>query len=927
MYQNQNLLGNDEQFYLDNIKEHIFQAVKNNINKNNILDFMHDLIKELLTAHYISSVEIHLNWRSSRILAGYGQRTKLGEFRIELTDLKNLLFDNCTVYHTKREPRTTNIFPEIKVPITIYNSDFGELKINLKKFPKHSRHDGTNQQLKAGLLDLKLESLLDKLNSEKIKEENLNQIESIQCLKEQISALSKELYTVTAISANLHPKISIKNFIEKSLKKLNEIFKCSIMALFIYNEEYSCCNFSEFVPQVDKDLEEKLYNIFHNKFFFDAHRFIKPTVIKKDTTFWNKYYKSPETEKYELIICNPIQAQKISTGIIFLLYEQNVQYSQEDFRLLAGISNIIGTAIENKILFVKSQRKLLEEEFLYQSINQFHKQMSLEKALKAICKKSIESFDQYTSSYLFTNSDTPLVKAGYCLDANGLTIKAHAYQQITLESLRRFQESLYSYQEALLISDMQTLKHDMQGLEHFCTLGTNSLMVVPLHKKTGLKGWLVLINTSGSYSFTHSDLSLLVAMVSGASIAIENIKHLREAQQGVSDLQDKLNRSNQQINKLHASQQNRIENRKDIVFWINTDHIIVFANKAMEELTGYSKTQLYNFSKSPFDFINRQNYDYLNENFSQILNKEKSIIADIECIIIDSHEEERWFSLMLLPLKDEEDNIIGVESIGRDLTEEKRLEQEANRNKELALLGEFSSAMAHQLRNPLGNILMGTKRLQRALENHPKANHQNSLSPPISDIINEIYNMNQIITELTEYTKSLNLRKTDQDLQLILEEAQSAFREIIEQSGILVQKSFPEQPVVILADSVLLTQAIQNIIHNALQAMPAGGVLSLCISLSQIKKGYVQVAIKDTGQGLAADKLHKIFHPFYTTKEKGTGLGLSLSYRIIQAHQGLIWAQQNKNNGMTINILLPDKTSSAPIYQRQDCHADQNPCG
>jgi two-component system sensor kinase FixL len=165
--------------------------------------------------------------------------------------------------------------------------------------------------------------------------------------------------------------------------------------------------------------------------------------------------------------------------------------------------------------------------------------------------------------------------------------------------------------------------------------------------------------------------------------------------------------------------------------------------------------------------------------------------------------------------------------------------------------------------------------------------------------------MNQIITELTEYTKSLNLRKTEQDIQQVLEEALSALREIIDQYHIQIFKHFPYYQISISADAILLTQAIQNIIHNALQVMTSGGELHVTVQPSSLKAEYVHIAIQDTGPGLDTGKLEKIFRPFYTTKDKGTGLGLSLCHRIIEAHQGFIWAAQNKSRGLTFNILLP----------------------
>ena len=110
----------------------------------------------------------------------------------------------------------------------------------------------------------------------------------------------------------------------------------------------------------------------------------------------------------------------------------------------------------------------------------------------------------------------------------------------------------------------------------------------------------------------------------------------------------------------------------------------------------------------------------------------------------------------------------------------------------------------------------------------------------------------------------------------------------------------------ILADADLLYRATVNLLSNALQAMPDGGILRITTALHNGKgKDMIELRIQDTGQGIPLDLRQKIFNPFFTTKEKGTGLGLSIVQSIIDSHHGDIELASEVGKGTTIVIRLP----------------------
>jgi PAS domain S-box-containing protein len=302
--------------------------------------------------------------------------------------------------------------------------------------------------------------------------------------------------------------------------------------------------------------------------------------------------------------------------------------------------------------------------------------------------------------------------------------------------------------------------------------------------------------------------------------------------------------------------------------------------------------------------------------------------------------EEKWIWDQGVGIPTAEDEIKVLEGFLTDITDKKMLEAELEKTKDLALLGEFSSAVAHQIRNPLGDILLVTKLLQKVLMLDAKAYKSQKQSGRVLtllevdrqalernfwDLSEGINNLNRVVTELLDYTKTLTPSLSRQRIDVILKETLMAFHDLIFKNGIQVEEHLASDLPPISIDAVLMGQVFRNIIHNSIQAMPAGGCLSLISGISNQKKGYISVLISDTGIGIKSAEIDKIFHPFYSTKDSGMGLGLSLAHRIVEAHRGMIsvyrnpppdlihhphderiWPFPNLAKGTTIHILLPE---------------------
>jgi len=271
--------------------------------------------------------------------------------------------------------------------------------------------------------------------------------------------------------------------------------------------------------------------------------------------------------------------------------------------------------------------------------------------------------------------------------------------------------------------------------------------------------------------------------------------------------------------------------------------------------------------------VGRYHTEVLNKPITDLLNNRK-VIERGEISYITPSGKKVWLGLTLSPLKDSAGRTIGQILIFTDLTQLKAFESQMELRARLSSLGELSAGIAHELRNPLGVIAGYTKLLSKKLDS--------SLTPTVDAISREIVVMDRIISDFLSFAKPAELNISDIDLKTIIENCVTAITG--ERGNIKLNLDINGLPV-IKGDEVFLRQAFTNLIQNAVEAMPQGGELTIKASS---KGDFLDVAISDTGHGIAENVMDKIFLPFFTTKENGTGLGLAIVHKIVVSHGGSI---------------------------------------
>jgi len=230
----------------------------------------------------------------------------------------------------------------------------------------------------------------------------------------------------------------------------------------------------------------------------------------------------------------------------------------------------------------------------------------------------------------------------------------------------------------------------------------------------------------------------------------------------------------------------------------------------------------------------------------------------------------------------------------------KENEEQLIQVEKLTSLGQMAASIAHEINNPMAGVLIYTELLSKKLAG--EAFIKEEAQGYLSKMESEISRMSRIIRNLLDFARQTEPMLRLVDVNEVLEQALSLVGHQAQLQDIEVVKELSCLPT-IRADFDQLQQVFTNLALNAIQAMPDGGRLTLC---SSVTNGEVKVDVQDTGCGIPRESLSKLFTPFFTTKEKGKGVGLGLAvvHGIIEGHKGRVRVQSEVGKGTTFSVYL-----------------------
>jgi two-component system, NtrC family, sensor histidine kinase PilS len=316
-------------------------------------------------------------------------------------------------------------------------------------------------------------------------------------------------------------------------------------------------------------------------------------------------------------------------------------------------------------------------------------------------------------------------------------------------------------------------------------------------------------------------------------------------------------------------------------------------NRAAEEITGLK-----------FREIENSLLENIIPEFAPLFDKEKIQEAVLHRMAVEINGVKRsniHLGCSISPLKDPNEKQIGNIVIFQDLTQIKQMEENLEKSRKLALIGEMAAGLAHEMRNPLAAITGSIELLKQGLE------FEGTNKRLMGIILRGKDQLESFVRDFLSLARPVPVSRELVDLREII-------WEVLEQ--IKVNKVWTDKIKInkvssntsqLFANKEQVRQIMNNLVLNAVQSMEEGGVLSIETRLDELddKKKYIKIIISDTGYGIKENDLNKIFETFFTNKEKGIGLGLPIVNHIIEGYNGKITIKSEEKKGTICSVWLP----------------------
>ena len=220
----------------------------------------------------------------------------------------------------------------------------------------------------------------------------------------------------------------------------------------------------------------------------------------------------------------------------------------------------------------------------------------------------------------------------------------------------------------------------------------------------------------------------------------------------------------------------------------------------------------------------------------------------------------------------------------------------------LAAWGDVARYVTHEIKNPLFPIRLSIENLQRAYQGRGNQSTAfDEIFVQCTDIvIEEVERLQRLVDEFHRFARMPHAERKLSDLNQVVQNVVNLYAESVENIQIKGSLALDLPPLSL--DSEQITQALENLIQNAIEAIPDGGTLN--ISTQLVNEEKIRIKIQDTGIGMSPETLAQIFAPYYTTKDTGTGLGMAIVQRIINDHDGEIFVESKEGIGTTVSIEL-----------------------
>lgn len=341
---------------------------------------------------------------------------------------------------------------------------------------------------------------------------------------------------------------------------------------------------------------------------------------------------------------------------------------------------------------------------------------------------------------------------------------------------------------------------------------------------------------------------------------------------------------------------------------------ISYANRAAENMLGFSLSSAQGTTISRFlpDIEWSQVLKLDEQEWSRLVSREIEI----------NYPKHRFVDFYVVPLAAVNAKERGAVMILRDITRERHQETVNIESERLNAITLLAAGVAHEIGNPLNSLTIHLQLLNRELKHLAEADR-----PPMQELVEvaqrEVERLDQIITQFLRALRPSQPQLEPRQLGDVLNETLAFLKQEIKDRDVLVEVDEVEDVPTVRIDANQMKQAFFNIIRNAIQVMPNGGLLKITLGFND---RFVFISFTDTGPGIPAGDLGAIFEPYFTTKSEGSGLGLMIVQRIVRDHGGELEIHSEPKAGATFTIYLPREEARIRLLRapKNDHHSAGN---
>lgn len=576
------------------------------------------------------------------------------------------------------------------------------------------------------------------------------------------------------------------------------------------------------------------------------------------------------------LILAPLIAEDTTIGVLAGCRTQADEFLGSELKLISILTSHAGVVLRNAINYEqRMQRKVLELSALYEFSKRISAAANLEEALDSILAMVGDIVD-YDEAFIYVIDQ----------DREAAVVSAARFRadSVRHSELRASEEPLdgagvtswaIKERKAFVTPDI-SLDERFRDARSIGP-GVRSLMSVPLMVQDEVVG-VLNVHSYSPNQYSEDDVRT-VSIVASQGAAI--YKEL-EALSALTSYTDNI------LSSIAAG-----------VVTLDSDGIVLTWNAAAEKVTGMSAVRVvgrhYRENLRRLD-VTREDKVNLDRAIDEVMSTGE-VYQGYKLRLRSRSRDEVFINISVSPLSNSAGERLGLVVIFEDITGSIKMENEFRRMGELAAIGQLAASIAHELRNPLSSIKGAAQFLAKEYEDHP------SVVEFLDIIVEEVNGLNKLTTDFLDFARPMQFDLKPTDLSRVVEKTLQLMSVHITDSNVVVKERLADNLPSIQCDAKQIEQVLKNIIINALQAMPDGGVLT--VETGQTAAGGVFLSISDTGIGIPPEKLDSIFLPFVTTKTKGTGLGLSIVNRIVENHGGRVEVSSRVGEGTTFKVFLP----------------------